>query len=83
MVVSFIGGGNRSTWKNHRPAASHWQTLSYNVVHLAINGIWTHNISGDKHRFDLDHDGSELVKEDMGVNEHDIISNITLRHKFR
>jgi hypothetical protein len=29
VVVSFIGGGNR---KNHRPVASHRQTLSHNVV---------------------------------------------------
>jgi len=26
MEVSFIGG------ENHRPAVSHWQTLSHNVV---------------------------------------------------
>jgi hypothetical protein len=26
VAVSFIGGGN------HRPVASHWQTLSHNVV---------------------------------------------------
>ena len=26
-----IGGGNRSTQKNHRPVASHWQTLSHNA----------------------------------------------------
>ena len=25
--------------ENHRPAASHWQTLSHNVVHLALRGI--------------------------------------------
>jgi len=24
VVVSFIGGVNRTTRKNHRPAASHW-----------------------------------------------------------
>jgi hypothetical protein len=45
--VSFIGGENRSTQSNHRPAASHWQTLSHNVVHL---GSRTDNISGDRHQ---------------------------------
>ena len=29
MVVSFIGGGNRSTGEIHRPAGNHWQTLSH------------------------------------------------------
>ena len=33
--------------KNHRPVTSHWQTLSHNVVHLALIGIRTHNISAD------------------------------------
>jgi len=37
--------------KNHWPVASHWQTLSHNVVsstsHLCR--IQTHNISGDRH----------------------------------
>ena len=32
MAISFIGGGNRSTRENHLPVASHWQTLSHNVV---------------------------------------------------
>jgi len=42
----FIGGGNRST------VASHWQILSHNVVSSTLhheNGIWTHNVSGDRH----------------------------------
>jgi hypothetical protein len=49
MVVNFIGGG---PGENHRPVASHWQTLSHNVnvVHLALLEIQTHNISGDRHR---------------------------------
>ena len=36
---------------NYRPAASHWQTLSHNVVSSTprINGISTHNVSGDRH----------------------------------
>jgi len=32
----------------HRPAASHWQTLSHNVVHLALSRSRIHNISGDR-----------------------------------
>ena len=31
------------------PVASHWQTLSHNVVHLALIEIQTHNNSGDRH----------------------------------
>ena len=33
--------------ENHRPVASHWQSLSLNVVYLALIEIRTHNISGD------------------------------------
>jgi len=33
--------------RNHRPAASHWQTLSYNAVSStpSLSGIRTHNVS--------------------------------------
>ena len=37
--------------ENHRPVASHSQTLSHNVVHLALSGIRTNNIRGDGHQF--------------------------------
>jgi len=36
--------------ENHRPVARHWQTLSHNVVHLALIEIRAHNISVDRHR---------------------------------
>jgi len=29
--------------ENHRPIASHWQTLSHNVVHLALIKTQTNN----------------------------------------
>ena len=35
--------------ENHRPVASHRQTLSRNAVHLVLIEIRTHNISGDMH----------------------------------
>ena len=37
--------------ENQRPAASHLQTLSYNVVSSTprLSGIRTHNVSGDRH----------------------------------
>ena len=35
--------------ENHWPVASHWQTWSHNVVHLALIKIWTHIISDDRH----------------------------------
>ena len=42
-------GGNRRTRKKPPICRSHWQTLSHNVVHLALVDIQTHNISGDRH----------------------------------
>ena len=39
----------RGSRENNRPVVSHSQTLSYNVVHLALIEIRTHNISGDRH----------------------------------
>jgi hypothetical protein len=40
----------RGPWENHRPVASHWQTLSHNVVHFALIAIRIHNNSscGDR-----------------------------------
>jgi hypothetical protein len=37
--------------ENYQPVASHWQTLLHNVVSGTprMNGIWNHNVSGDRH----------------------------------
>ena len=37
--------------ENHWPVASHWQTLSHNVVPSTphLSGIRTDNVSGDRH----------------------------------
>ena len=39
LLVEETGGPG----ENHRPVASHWQTLSHNVVHLGLIEIRTHN----------------------------------------
>ena len=43
VVVSVIGGRNRSTRRKPPTCHSHWQTLAHNVVHLALTEIRTHN----------------------------------------
>ena len=45
LLVGDTGG----LGENHRPVASHWQTLSHIVAHLALIEIRTHNISDDRH----------------------------------
>ena len=45
LLVEETGGPG----ENNRPVANHWQTLSHNVIHLALIEIRTHNISGDRH----------------------------------
>jgi hypothetical protein len=45
LLVEETGGPG----ENHQPVASHWQTLSHNVAHLALVRIRTHNISSDMH----------------------------------
>ena len=43
LEVSCIGGRNRSTWENHRPATSHWSILSHNVASSTPRLNHTHN----------------------------------------
>jgi hypothetical protein len=47
-MVSFIGGGNQSTRRNHLPVAS---PLQHNFISSTprMSGVRTHNVSSDKH----------------------------------
>ena len=45
LLVKETGGPG----ENHLPVTSHWQTLSHNVVHLALIEIQTRNTSDDRH----------------------------------
>jgi len=45
MAVSFIGRGTGVPRENHLPAASHWQTISHNIVSITthLTRIRIHN----------------------------------------
>jgi hypothetical protein len=47
LLVEETGGPG----ENHRPVASHWQTLSHNVVHLALIEIGTDCIGSCKSNY--------------------------------
>jgi len=49
VAVSFIGGGNRRTWRKPPTCRKSLKTLSHNGVHLALVEIRTHYIRGDRH----------------------------------
>jgi hypothetical protein len=58
MAVSFIGEETGVPRENHWPVASHWQTLSYNVVsskHRHERG------SNSQLPYDHAHDGFHLI----------------------
>ena len=49
IAVSFISGGNRSTWRKPPTCRKSNKLLSHNTVHLSMSRIQTHNFSGDRH----------------------------------
>ena len=52
VVVSFIGGGNQSTWRKPptcRKSLTNFITYVVPRVHLAMNEVRTHNDSDDGH----------------------------------
>jgi hypothetical protein len=70
VVVSFnlLVKETRVPGENHRPVASHWQTLSHNVLHLVLIEIRTHNISGDRHTFTVTSELMSWICHDMMNN---------------
>jgi len=81
--------------ENHRPATSHWQTLSHNVVYQ-VHLVWTGFELTTSVVIETDCIGScksyyhmiatmtarILNKKDTNVNEQARLSYFTLRHKI-
>jgi len=52
VAVSFIGGGNRSIWRKPltcRASMTNFYYIMLYGVHLVMNGVQSHNVSGDRH----------------------------------
>ena len=60
--------------ENHRPVASHWQTVSHNVV---SNRVRIHNIIGDRYYW------QSLLGEGICLYDLNIIQSQTLKQKIK
>jgi hypothetical protein len=47
-IFQLYRGGNQSTWRKPQVTDKFYVIMLYRV-HLVMNGVRTHNISGDKH----------------------------------
>jgi hypothetical protein len=59
--------------ENHRPVTSHWHTWSHNVLSSTTrrSGIWTNNVSGDRHWFIGSYKSNyHTIATTMARNEH-------------
>ena len=71
LLVEETGGPG----ENHRPVASHWQTFSHNVVHLALMGLTTSVVIG------TDCKGSSKSNYHRSRSRRPLVNNI--HHDYR
>ena len=60
-MVNLIGEGTGASGENYRPVASHWQTLSHNVVSSTCTDC-TGSCKSNYHTVYSDHDGPHIYK---------------------
>jgi hypothetical protein len=52
VTISFIGGGNQSTRRKQLTCCKSLTNIYHIMLdwlHLAMNGVWTHNFSDDRY----------------------------------
>ena len=68
--------------ENHWPVASHWQTLSHNVVHLTLIEIRTHNISGDSCKSNYHTITAMTAPKSLSCNRFIKENNVSKNNRF-